>query len=145
MKRAFLVAVGMAGLVATGRLWAAAPACRYTIGADTVLDNVTGLTWQRNAPSTLCTQADAITYCQGLSLGGFSSGWRLPGKKELESLVDFGASPTIDKTAFPNARFDFWTATPVHGRPSKGWFVDFDFGESMFTGNDSSFYARCVR
>jgi len=66
-----------------------------------VQDNKTGLTWQRSVPSSTYTWADATSYCQALNLGGFSSGWRLPAKKELETLVDERVqNQAIDATAF---------------------------------------------
>jgi hypothetical protein len=73
----------------------------YTLGADglTVLDNVTGLTWQRS-PDTdgdgVLTRRDKLTLAQARALparlntakfGGFAD-WRLPSLKELYSLFE---------------------------------------------------------
>lgn len=91
----------------------------------TVLDNVTGLTWQqtpdRNSDGTInssdkITWANIASYVAGLNTakyGGFND-WRLPTIKELYSLIDFrgtdpsgyqgtdtsGLIPFIDKTYF---------------------------------------------
>jgi hypothetical protein len=141
---------------------AAAPAGRYTTAADTVKDNKTGLTWQRVGPTTPYYWADAKTYCQALSLGGFSSGWRLPTKKELETLVDrrvASPGPTID-SAFPNTPANaFWTSTPYAadsspdggspdgGSPGRAWRVHFGDGNSYSydTTVTVTFNVRCAR
>ncbi len=79
----------------------------YTLSADsqTVLDNVTGLTWMRGPNTTLAppTTADKKTVpdaqawvatVNAMAYGGFSD-WRLPTIKELYSLMDFrGMDPS---------------------------------------------------
>jgi hypothetical protein len=139
------------GMMLLGSLaWAAAPAGRYTVNeqAATVLDNKTGLTWQRAVPSTSYTWANAQAYCQGLNLGGFSSGWRLPTKLELETLVDVRVAPpgpAIDTTAFPATPAEaFWTSSPRAGS-TDAWFVFFFDGYTFFDGMDNSLSVRCVR
>ncbi|MBI4512110.1 MAG: DUF1566 domain-containing protein [Deltaproteobacteria bacterium] len=99
----------------------------YTQSADglTILDNVTGLTWQRSPDTNgdgsisyadKLTYTSASAYCQGINAvghGGFKD-WRLPSIKELYSLIDFrgidpsnvqgtdtaGLTPFIDRTYF---------------------------------------------
>jgi Protein of unknown function (DUF1566) len=98
----------------------------YAVSADglTVRDNVTGLTWQRS-PDTdgngVLNRADKLTLAQAQALpaklnaakfGGFND-WRLPGIKDLYSLIQFSGTdtsgpssdvahltPFIDTTAF---------------------------------------------
>ncbi len=86
----------------------------YAISSDglTVHDKVTGLTWTQspdlngdgnidaNDKLTFAqAQAYADTMLNPLNFGGFSD-WRLPGMKELYSLMDFnGADPAIGNTA----------------------------------------------
>ncbi len=127
---------------------AAAPPGRFVVNAaaGTVLDTTTNLTWQRAVSGTY-DWAQASSYCQGLNLGGFSTGWRIPRKKELETIIDFRAvNPSIDVTAFPNTpAASFWTSTPVAGTPSWRWTVDFNNG---YTSNFPTFSmngVRCVR
>ncbi len=60
----------------------------YTDNHDgTVTDNVTGLTWQQDMGAKM-TFADAFTHADTLELGGHSD-WRVPGIKELYSLILF--------------------------------------------------------
>ena len=51
-KRSGMMLVVAVVVLLASSLWAAAPAGRYTIDADTVKVNKTGLTWQRVVPTT---------------------------------------------------------------------------------------------
>ncbi|HEY3448630.1 MAG TPA: DUF1566 domain-containing protein [Myxococcales bacterium] len=129
---------------------AAAPAGRYVVAADTVLDTKTGLTWQRAVPKANHSWAEAGTYCQTLDLAGFATGWRLPTKKELESLVDLRTSlPCIDTAAFPNTSgySYFWTSTVSGQDPSRVYMVFFYDGNTIttFKASQNNFLTRCVR
>jgi hypothetical protein len=127
---------------------AAAPPGRFVVNAaaGTVRDGTTNLTWQRTVSGSY-TWAQATTYCQGLNLGVFSTGWRLPTKKELETLVDFRAlDPAIDVTAFPGTPADrFWTSTPYAGSSGSAWFVSFGYGYSNVYFTSDTYSVRCVR
>ncbi len=127
---------------------AAAPPGRFVVNAaaGTVRDGTTNLTWQRTVSGTY-TWTQATTYCQGLNLGGFSTGWRLPTKKELETLVDFRVvNPSIDVTAFPSTPLAaFWTSTPYAGSSGNAWFVNFNNGASYNDGASFTLSVRCVR
>jgi hypothetical protein len=77
--------------------WAKSTAGRFTVAADgkTVHDKVTKLTWQRDPPGTGGPNndgrygwADAKTYCANNTAGLSGTGWRLPGVRELRSLLD---------------------------------------------------------
>lgn len=125
---------------------AGAPPGRYTVGADTVLDTKTTLTWQRNAPVATYTWPDAGTYCAGLSLSG--PGWRLPTVKELESLVDVRAAvaPTIDGAFSPSPSAWFWSSSPSVGSSGSVWVVGFALGHTSFGGDTTNLlHLRCVR
>ncbi len=149
-------------LVATAtKLWAAAPDGQFISLQDgTVRDAKTSLIWQQKAPSGKYSQEAAGSYCSQLGLGGLSSGWRLPTRLELDSLVDFRAAspgPTIDLVAFPSAAGGkFWTATTCEyceiydGDGScytlrlGGYLVDFGDGSEKEEDRANSNYVRCV-
>jgi hypothetical protein len=94
----------------------------YTDNGDgTVTDNVTGLVWQQTPPSSTFNLNEAIAYCQGLSLGSFSSGWRLPSIVELSSITDYNptayAASAVNTTFFPSTNagtYDsfLWSSSP---------------------------------
>ncbi|NTV13167.1 MAG: DUF1566 domain-containing protein [Desulfobulbaceae bacterium] len=118
------------------------------LGDGTVLDNITGLTWQQQDDDTPRSHAAAASYCRTLTTGG-SSDWRLPSLIELTMLVDRGAhDPAIDATAFPGAKAAaYWTATSsAVASPVRFGQVDFAKGSGGFVeDNGNTAYVRCVR
>ena len=114
-------------------------------GNGTVSDTRTGLIWQQGEPGAM-TWGNAITYCEGLTLGG-NSDWRLPNVKELESLTDDTRyNPSIDKLVFPNANAsNYWSSATYAGDPNYAW--DVDFGNGRVNGRYKYYYnyVRCVR
>ncbi len=130
----------------------AEPPTRYSIFEGVVRDNVTGLLWQQPFDPTARTWAEALSYCEGLSLGGFAS-WRLPNVKELASLVaEDVVNPAIDSNAFPDTPFadeyydSFLSSTPFVGLVRTDWYVSFANGISARENEvTSGFRVRCVQ
>lgn len=113
--------------------------------AGVVTDRVTGLVWEQPLGATLRNWQDAKAYCAGKG-----SGWRLPSRQELQTLVDLSVPPTqpaINLEVFPGTPpSGFWSSSPVAGRPSTLWIANF-YGGSVF-GYDNladTFPVRCVR
>lgn len=127
---------------------------RFSSAADVVTDRWTNLTWQRSVPTEALAldYAGALAYCSSLSLGGLA-GFRLPGIKELQTLVDVARrSPSIDPGLFPSTpALLFHTSAAYRPQPgSTRWFVDFDDGAALpaTVGSGSSRPTqpvRCVR
>jgi len=118
----------------------------YTdLGNGIVRDNVTGLEWQQaTAPGTY-TWAQAITYCENLTLpaGGYSD-WRLPNRNELQTLVDY--SRYNPATTFPNTQASYyWSSTTYVYDTSLAWYVGFYDGVHATYGKSSGLYVRAVR
>lgn len=65
---------------------------------DTILDQATGLTWQKQDSQQGLDWPSSLSYCENLTLAG-NSDWRLPNVKELESIVDYGRSPDTTNSA----------------------------------------------
>jgi hypothetical protein len=119
----------------------------YVWTNDTVKDYKTGLVWQRGTAAKECTRADAESYCSGLDLGGFSSGWRLPSEYELQGILDLSKSlaPFVDTDAFPGT-FTSWYRTSSYFGSDSAWLVNFGYGDSHGSGSDGySYRVRCVR
>lgn len=132
-------------------LWVATPDSpllgSYTVGNGTVSDAVTGLTWQQ-ATGAKSDWATAKSYCQTLNLGGFASGWRLPTKIELQSIVDYAAksSPSINTSAFPGTQATvYWASSPFTPDLHNVWAVFFDEGNTTVEDKTSMNLVRCVR
>lgn len=121
-----------------------------------IVDNWTGLRWERVALYQAASFDDAVAHCAALTLDGLVS-WRVPSYKELLTLVDesphteypTGAPVTmaIDGNAFPGAHVDlpYWTSTPYLKSPGDAYVVRFSDGiadhAAMLSAN---YYVRCV-
>jgi hypothetical protein len=125
----------------------------YTdLGNGIVRDNVTGLEWQQDTALGTYDWQQAIDYCDGLVLGGYSD-WRLPTIKELSSLVDSSIQspdPTINNDYFPNTvSSSYWSSTTTAGfyYPNLAWLVTFYYGYVVNDGKSPLIrkYVRAVR
>ncbi|MEI9942440.1 MAG: DUF1566 domain-containing protein [Pseudomonadota bacterium] len=124
-----------------------APAGHFTIANGLVTDNKTGLIWQRNDDGTGRSYAAAVSYCDGLSLGGYTD-WRLATIKELLTLVDESkASDAIDLNVFPGGNLLTWSGSPVPSNVNYSFAIDFSsYGSSLnYTVTSTYLHARCVR
>jgi Protein of unknown function (DUF1566) len=120
---------------------------RYDTTADgVVVDQVTGLMWQRRLPNAFFTFDGAGRHCDEMTLAGHHD-WRLPSRIELVSLLDTTRTqPSIDVETFPGTPSDwFWTSSPANGDPSAAWYVYFYFGYPKTDDRGSKFSVRCVR
>ncbi len=129
----------------------------YTDNGDgTILDNVTGLTWQKctmGQSGLDCATGTAATYdwatagttCGSLSLAG--TGWRLPTDYELMTIVDYSVySPAIDTAYFPKTvSSDYWSSTSFAPFTTYAWNVLFNLGNVGGNDKTGAHYVRCVR
>jgi len=153
------------GHLRSGVAW---PNPRFTEnGNGTATDNLTGLIWLQRGNCTRFffldltqynyrTWEEAITACHLLSSGycelsdGSQEGdWRLPNRKELDSLIDLGEnnpsmpeghllSPTVTAG-------DYWSATTRSGLETYAWTVNFASGAISSERIDEVGSVRCVR
>jgi len=141
-----------------------------------VTDHVTGRQWQDDigakrafkkwltdenydAHNYTNTSGDtAATFCKNLSLGGYND-WRLPTRKELLSIVNYGRGnpdvhldnlePAMD-SIFQNVSVGsnggpYWTSTTYSRFDFDAWMIDCRFGISDKKIKDQFAYVRCVR
>lgn len=135
---------------------ASAPVGRYSVipGGSFIFirDNKTGLFWQQGYSASLVPLATArSSSCQGLSSGQFTSGWRLPTIKELQTLIDVRTNtPAVDTSYFltpsPSQGFYFWSTTPFVNDPTAAaWMVDFAPGlTTPSTMPSQTAWVRCL-
>ena len=129
----------------------------YTYNGDTVTDNVTSLMWQAVPDGTAYNWYEAtgtidVTYnplpttdvCGDLVIGIYND-WRLPEKRELQSIVDYGvANPAINTTYFTNTGSNtYWTNTEYDSTDS--WYVQFSDGAVLQGDKTTDRYVHCVR
>ncbi len=130
----------------------------YSVNADgTVFDNNTWLMWQQQDDGIGRYVKDAESYCENLELAGHTD-WRLPTKKELLSIVDYGKSTLmIDTAVFPNAKYGSLSSAVAVGANGNnwgvsfgadGWIHDYYEGKDYYGSNTRYDYmgqVRCVR
>jgi hypothetical protein len=127
------------------------------IGDGTVMDYNTFLMWAKDAPmSGRLLFSEAISYCDGLSLGG-NQDWRLPSLAELNSLIDrsqfLPALPPGHPFNVVGEISNYWTVTSCcNVLPGLVWFVVLTQGDvichrsfSSWETKPKGFYAWPVR
>jgi hypothetical protein len=105
-------------------------------------------------PGSGCTARvsgdQANCYCNTLSLGGWTSGWRLPSRIELVSLIDFSRfDPAIDPLMFPDAGPLSYTSSSLPAAdPTLTWQIDFGNGTVAIVDGwprtEPNWLVRCV-
>ena len=118
------------------------------IGDGTILDNVTGLMWQKSPVTTTYTWEQALAYAESLSASTYSD-WRLPNIKELISLnSETTNAPSINTTFFPTvASARYWSSTTLlSAAGTSAWFNDFqNSGITSYDLKTISHNVICVR
>ena len=118
----------------------------------TITDNVTGLMWQQVDGGEM-TYESATTYCNSLTLGGFS-GWRLPTPIEAYSILNHqNSNPAINTTYFTLTAAEYWwTSVFENNSTTKVWCTNSGGGignhpkiETISAGGTKKFHARAVR
>jgi hypothetical protein len=159
-------AIACAGTGQDGDIQAGATLSYVDNGDGTITDLNTRLTWEKHGDNgdihdwdNTYTWADAFAvHVGGLNTASFAgqSDWRLPNRKELETIADLGATlPSID-VAFRTACIpacdvsvcsctspsDYWSNTNFQGQALA---VTFDYGYYTFHSKGSLKRARAVR
>ena len=103
------------------------PSPRFTVQGACVTDNLTGLMWPKdgNLAGGKKTWDDAIDYANNLTLCGHSD-WRLPNRKELFSLIDYGnQEPALPSgRPFANVQSNFYWSSTTYAYTGSAWIVD---------------------
>ncbi|WP_040335133.1 Lcl domain-containing protein [Candidatus Magnetobacterium casense] len=143
-------AAGDDGALQKGVVW---PSPRFTDNGDqTVTDNLTGLMWTKNAnlPGTTKTLQEAIDYVASMNSGAGTYGftdWRLPNRKDLRSLSDYGnyapplprGHPSIPSGhPFTNVQYGYWSSTSYAPNTSRAWRLWMSVGD-VVTGGRSDY------
>lgn len=82
-------------------------------------------------PNGQCNAQAFVAAVNAVGLCG-NSDWRLPTRRELQGLVDYGIAypgPTIDSTYFPNTAQSWYLSSSTYANdPANVWLVDFVTG-----------------
>ncbi len=129
---------------------------RFEVSVDghQVLDRKTNLVWKRCAEgqnwneSACLGAASKFTFDAAMALTANSSGWRLPGIKELFSIARMGEAgqvPEVNPLA-ENAGVAFWTSTSQAAAPQMtAWVVDLGWATTLPALRSATNSVRMVR
>ena len=112
-----------------------------------IQDKQTGLIWEQEPDRFHGTWTEAAMHCKEKSIRG-QTGWRIPGVKELSSLVD---SSQRDPALPPGHPFSgvksaiYWSGTPSATDDMVAWHVSFFTGEVVTDQKSQTRRAWCVR
>lgn len=117
---------------------------------DAVLDNATGLVWEKSPQPTSAKWTVARRICIEKHVGG-QKGWRLPSLEELSGLVDSSVAPP--SLALPPGHpflairsAVYWSSTRPGEDPKGAWGVHFGLGGgATFINWAHSVQVWCVR
>ena len=135
-----------------------------------VVDNQTGLMWEKAHHDERINYAAAQSYCDALDLGGYDD-WRIPTIKELLSISEWHGSQNVDGAFYlDKTKFDFdyptinsseLTGTHSNQMMGQTWssthrpdlsdnvyfynFLDAHIKSQSTTNPDSTLFYRCVR
>ena len=117
----------------------------YVDNGATLTDTVTGLEWQKATMGPM-TWKQGLAAAENLILVG-KSGWRLPDKNELRSLVDYSRyfpaiDPVFSATTKPSY---YWSSTTFTNSPYGAWLVHFYNGNVNYDNKSAAYYVRAVR
>jgi hypothetical protein len=137
------------------------PTPRFTDNSNgTVTDNLTGLIWLKNASCSgyQYSWAQALSYANtltsgacGLTDGSAAGDWRLPNRKELESLVNRQQSNpaawlnTVGfsgvNTSTQNYEYEYyWSSSSLSSNTGAAWIVHLGIGH--ITTTNKGYYVR---
>jgi hypothetical protein len=128
-------------------------------GDGTVTDTLTGLMWLKDAGCLKKTWVSALQTVTDLNANPDQytceqysarySDWRMPNARELESLVNFGASNTaswLSSSGFLNALpSSYWSSTTLRSNSSNAWVVNMQQGKLGYSPKSYSNYLIPVR
>ena len=88
---------------------------------------------------------EALTYCENLTLGDHDD-WRLPNRREFQSILDYSRSlPPIDPAVFGASSEGYWSSTSFAFSPTHAWIVCFKAGAILDIPKGFFVHVRAVR
>jgi hypothetical protein len=150
-------AAGDDGSLQKGVPW---PDPRFTDnGNGTVMDNLTGLIWMKNANAfSTVSWSQALIIANGLKSndadltdGSVAGDWRLPNLRELQSLIDYSSTnPALPEGhpfvgLPPASNCNYWSSTTNTRDSSNAFYVNFVEGFVVYNDRSLGFYVWCVR
>ncbi len=128
------------------------------LGDGTVFDTLTRLIWMKNANcwgemawanaiTKITDLNNSQTTCSGYN--GHDTDWRLPNRKEMKSLIDYGRSNPALPSGHPftgvQSNNFYWSSTTHAVNTTYAWLVFFNYGHVGSNVKASSYYVWPIR
>jgi hypothetical protein len=122
---------------------------RFVDFGDCLYDNLTRLTWAKNAdrPNGTKTWQEALDYVASFNIGDGFCGhkdWRLPNVIELESVINAGqpdSGPWLMGQGFLGVRSNYyWSSTSFAGAPGYAWVIYIRSGDIYSRPKNGNYY-----
>jgi hypothetical protein len=141
---------GQDGEIQAGVAW---PEPRFSVSDGCVTDNLTGLTWTKDANlfnDNVWQQV--LAYVTGMNAGTYPNfgyeDWRLPNRKELYSLTGFSRDDFALPAGHPftNVQYDYpyWCSTTMVFNPEEAWIDTMCWGEMISYVKHGGYYFGCA-
>jgi len=108
-------------------------------GNGTISDKATGLMWMKNDNAQAISWENALSYAENFEFAGYSD-WRLPGAKELQSIVDYTRSPKATNSPAINPIFNCTKITNEAGNEDYPYYWSSTTHASMIGGGSAAVY-----
>jgi hypothetical protein len=128
------------------------PIPRFYVTDETIIDNMTGLIWMKNAnlagTKNWKGSLDFITALNSANSGIGTAGhhdWRLPNVNEALTLINYGNSQPavwLKNQGFTNVQTTYWTSTTVAYSEwtSNAWLLFTEYGEVWSTHSKANYH-----
>lgn len=125
------------------------PSPRFTWTPNNgITDNLTGLMWEEVFSSSTKTWDQAVSSAISLGRGGYSD-WRLPNRRELASLINYGQfipAGWLSAQGFLNVAYGTcWSSSTYAPDTGVAWTAVMDAGNTYFGSKTGSTYMWAVR
>ncbi len=163
-----ILSCAVAAAVCNDTIPKTAPDSAFSVDNGLVTDNRTGLMWRQcsegqsgvdcsegDRDSSFFTWQEALEHVKSVNSnsGDGYSDWRLPNKKELETIIENSCvAPSINENffyMFPSRSFyadaRYWTSTTLADDPQSAWVALFQYGAILPAKKSGKFFIRLVR
>ena len=123
----------------------------FTASSDVVVDNNTGLTWEKSSSSSFYTWANRNMHCNDLNssnYGGINT-WRVPNPLELLTIVNnstYAPATNSNFTGMPTSLLgiSLWTNSEYKGDTSYAYVFSTSYGSYSYTAKINTYKVLCV-
>ena len=122
----------------------------FTASSNVVVDNNTGLTWEKSPSSSTYTWANRNTHCNELNSSNYGgrSNWRVPNPLELLTIVNNSAYNPATNSSFTGMPTDssvwFWTSAEYKGNTSYAYYFNPSYGWCSYDDKTGTYKVLCV-